>query len=271
MKLNQKTIKRLKSAYGDWVMVTGATSGIGRELACKFGEAGFKLVISGRSEYELEVLSTLLFDRYQCETIPVKGDLSSAKDVQLLIYETNHLNIGIAILNAGYGTSGKFLNSEVGQEINMLGLNCRSILLLSHHFAKKMKAQPLKGAIVFMSSMVAFQGVPYAAHYAATKAYVQSLGEALALELKEEAIDVLVAAPGPVASGFAERANMKMDMTLHPEDVGVPIIRAIGRKPTVLPGLLTKILVYSLKMTPRWAKIRIMGKVMGGFTKHQQH
>lgn len=92
-----------------------------------------------------------------------------------------------------------------------------------------------------MSSMVAFQGVPYAAHYAATKACVQSLGEALALELKREAIDVLVAAPGPVASRFAERASMKIDRTLHPEDMAVPIIRAIGRRPTLLPGLLTKI------------------------------
>ena len=62
---------------------------------------------------------------------------------------------------------------------------------------------------------------------------------------------------------------MKMDMTLKPKDVGTPIINAIGRKRTVLPGLLTKFLVYNLRMTPRWAKTLIMGKVMGGFTKHQ--
>jgi len=120
-----------------------------------------------------------------------------------------------------------------------------------------------------MSSIVAFQGVPNAANYAATKAYVQSLSEALAIELKEEGIDVLATAPGPVSSGFAERANMKMDMSLSPQDVGVPIIKAIGRKTSNLPGFLTKLLVYNLRMTPRWGKIRIMGKVMSGFTKHQ--
>ena len=117
--------------------------------------------------------------------------------------------------------------------------------------------------------MVAFQGVPYAANYAASKAFVQSLGEALAIELKGDGIDVLSAAPGPVATGFAKRANMKMDMTLKPEDISLSIVKAIGRRKTILPGFLTKFLVFKLRMPPRWAKTIIMGKVMAGFTKHQ--
>ena len=269
MKLSQKTIRRLKNTYDEWVMITGATSGIGKELAIKFGEARFKLIITGRRENELEALSTYLFDNFQTETIPIKGDLSRTEDIKALLEETNHLKIGVAILNAGFGTSGKFLDSNIEQEVNMLDLNCKSVLKMAHYFANKMKTQPKKGAIVLMSSMVAFQGVPNAANYAATKAYVQSLGEGLSIELKKDGIDVLSAAPGPVASGFAERANMIMDMTLSPSDVGVPIIKAIGRKRTLLPGFLTKFLVYNLRMTPRWAKTMIMGKVMGGFTKHQ--
>ncbi len=269
MKISQKTIKRLRKNYGEWVLITGATSGIGRELAIKFGEAGFKLVITGRREKQLKKLSTQLFDDYGTESIPIQGDLSNRKDIDTLLREIDHLKIGIAILNAGFGTSGKFINSDIEQEMNMLELNCKTVLIMAHYFANKMKKQSKKGAIVFLSSMVAFQGVPNAANYAATKAYVQSLSEALALELKNEGIDVLAAAPGPVASGFADRANMKMDMSLRSEDIGVPIIQAIGRKSTILPGILTKVLVYNLRMTPRWGKIRIMGKVMGGFTKHQ--
>ncbi len=269
MKLSQRTIRRLKSTYDEWVMITGATSGIGKELSIKFGEAGFKLIITGRRENELKALCTYLFDNFQTETIPVKGDLSRTEDVAALLKETYHLNVGVVILNAGFGTSGKFIDSDIEQEVNMLELNCKSVLMMAHHFANKMKTQPKKGAMVFMSSMVAFQGVPNAANYAATKAYVQSLGEGLSIELKKEGIDVLSAAPGPVASGFAERANMRMDMTLSPRDVGVPIIKAIGRKRTILPGFLTKFLVYNLMMTPRWAKTIIMGKVMSGFTKHQ--
>ena len=206
MKLTNKTIHRLKQKYGKWVLITGATSGIGKELALKFGEAGFNMVITGRREQLLNDLSSELFDQHRVE----------------VIHACNHLPIGIAVLNAGFGTSGKFIDADIKQEVNLLDLNCKSLLILTHHFANKMKEQSQKGAIVLMSSMVAFQGVPNAANYAASKAYVQSLGEALAIELKEEGVDILNAAPGPVKSGFSERANMKMDMSLKPEDVGCP-------------------------------------------------
>jgi len=269
MQLNNKTIQRLKNTYGDWVLITGATSGIGKEIALKFGEAGFNLVLTGRREQLLNELCTELFTNFKVEAIPVRGDLSKQADIDYLVKETAHLQIGVAVLNAGYGTSGKFIDSSIEKEANMLDLNCKALMLLTHHFANKMKHQPKKGAIVLMSSMVAFQGVPNAAHYAATKAYVQSLGEALAIELKSEGVDVLNAAPGPVESGFSERADMRMGMSLKPEDVGVPIINAIGRHTTLLPGFLTKFLVYNLNMTPRFLKVRIMGKVMEGFTQHQ--
>lgn len=268
MKLNKKEINRLKDRYGKWALVTGATSGIGRELALKFGEAGFSLVITGRREKLLLELSNQLFDEHKTEVIPIPGDLSKIENVTKLTTEIDHLPIGIAVMNAGYGTSGKFIHSDIEQEVNMLDLNCKALLVLTHYFAQKM-AEVKQGAIVLMSSMVAFQGVPNAAHYAATKAYVQTLGEALALELRPKGVDILCAAPGPVESGFSERANMQMGKALKPQDVGVSIIQSIGKKTTVLPGWLTKVLVYNLRMVPRWAKIRIMGKVMAGFTQHQ--
>lgn len=270
MQLDIKTINRLKNTYGNWVLITGATSGIGKEMALRFGEAGFNLVLTGRREHLLNELCTQLFDDYKVEAIPISGDLSKQIDVNYLIQETAHLDIGVAVLNAGFGTSGKFIESNLEQEMNMLDLNCKTLMVLTHHFANKMKEQAQKGAIVLLSSMVAFQGVPNAAHYAATKAYVQSLGEALAVELKPEGISVLCAAPGPVETGFSERANMKMGKSLTAKDVGVPIIKAIGRKTTVLPGFLTKFLVFNLKMVPRWAKVKIMGNVMAGFTKHHK-
>lgn len=78
-----------------------------------------------------------------------------------------------------------------------------------------------------MGSLVAFQGVPFSANYAATKAYVQSLAEALHIELEPRGVDVLAAAAGPVNNGFARRANMKMGNVLKPEDIGIPILRAM--------------------------------------------
>ena len=151
----------------------------------------------------------------------------------------------------------------------MLKVNCEAVLSLTHYYSQQF-AQQKRGGIILLSSMVAFQGTPYAANYAATKAYVQSLAEALAVELKPYGVAILAAAPGPVETGFGQRANMKMSMSLTPSQVGVPILRALGRQSTVLPGLLTKLLVYALRMVPRWGKIKIMEKVMGDMTKHQR-
>ena len=78
------------------------------------------------------------------------------------------------------------------------------------------------------------------------------------------------AAPGPVSTRFAERPNMQMGAALRPEDVGVPILRALGKRQTVLPGFLTKFLVGSLRTLPRWRKLRVMKLEMKGMTQHQR-
>ncbi|MFY0675303.1 MAG: SDR family NAD(P)-dependent oxidoreductase [Bacteroidia bacterium] len=270
MRVNNNTIYKLKRNYGNWALVTGATSGIGKEMATVLAKAGFSLVITGRKKEQLNSISTELFDLYKTETIPLFGDLSKKEEVEKLLRETGHLPIGIIILNAGFGTSGPLINSNIETELNMIDLNCKSVLQMCYHFSSKMKAETRKGAIVLLSSMVAFQGVPNAANYAASKAYVQSLGEGLGRELKPYGIDVLCAAPGPVASGFSARANMNMGKSMSTEDVAKHIINAIGKKNTLLPGVLTKFLVYNLRLLPRWGKVRVMEKVMHEFTKHQK-
>jgi short-subunit dehydrogenase len=118
-----------------------------------------------------------------------------------------------------------------------------------------------------LSSIVAFQGVPGSAHYAATKAYVQTLAEGLHLEWKGHGVDVLALAPGPVATGFAERAKLYMTNAASPDVVAEQGLRALGRVGTARPGLLAKLLGYSLAMTPRWGRIRIMRMVMRGMTR----
>jgi len=268
MKLDSKEIQRLRGKYGQWVLVTGATSGIGKEMAIKFAEAGFHLLIGGWRGLLLAKLASQWRESYGVEVISVVGDLTREEDLQALMDRSADIPVGIAVLNAGSGTSGPFLEAELDRELGMLAVNCRAVMVLSHFFARRM-AERGSGALVMMSSIVAFQGVPHAAHYAATKAYVQSFGEALSQELKGKGVDVLCAAPGPVDSGFAAEADMKMGNALKPEEIAVPIIRAVGRRSQVLPGFLTKFLVYNLRMVPRWAKIRIMGQVMKGFTKHQ--
>jgi hypothetical protein len=248
-------------------LVTGASSGIGKEIAVQLASAGFNLILTARRKPLLDELSKYLSSDYSIKVQTVSADMAEEGDVQLLIEYSKAFEIGLAVLNAGFGTSGKFIQASLETELTMLDVNCASLLSLTHHFARRFSEQK-RGGIILMGSLVGFQGVPNAAHYAATKGYVQSLGEALAVELKPNGVDVLVAAPGPVETGFAARANMRLS-GLKPEDIGVPILNALGRTSSVLPGTLTKVLVYSLRTVPRWAKVRIMNLVMGGMTKHQ--
>jgi short-subunit dehydrogenase len=269
MKLSENEKRRLKTNYGPWAIVSGSSSGIGLEIAERLAESGLNLIIQSRSKNALQEIANRLTSSYAIEVQTVAADLSESSGLQSLIEATQHLPVGMLVVSAGYGTSGEFIHTSVHAEINMLRLNCEALLTLTHHFAQRFVAQK-RGGIILMSSMVAFQGVPYSANYAATKAYVQSLGEALAEELRPHGVDVLAAAPGPVASGFGQRANMKMNMSLTPQQVGIPILKALGRNTTVLPGFLTKFLVYSLRTVPRWGKVKIMKIVMGGMTEHQR-
>lgn len=257
--------QKLKTKYGPWVLVTGASSGIGLELAVQLASAGCNLVLCARNIQRLQNAESQIRGRYDVETKLVAADMSEQIAIDHLIHSIQNLDIGLVILSAGYGTSGLFKDASLHTEINMLRVNCESILSLTHYFTQRFLSRG-KGGIILLSSIVAFQGVPYAAHYAATKAYIQSLGEALAVELKPLGIDVLSAAPGPVMTGFGDRANMTIGRSLRPSEISVPILRALGKKNTVLPGMLTRLLMFGLGIVPRRMKVLIMKKVMAGMT-----
>jgi uncharacterized protein len=260
--------KRLKSRYGAWAIITGASSGIGLELARQLAAAGFNLVLNGRNAGKLQAAKQQLTTMAAIEIITVAADMAEPQGVESVVNATQGLDAGLLVVSAGYGTSGNFINNSLHTEINMLRVNCEALLSLTHYYSQ-LFAQQKRGGIILLSSMVAFQGTPFASNYAATKAYVQTLAEGLAVELKQQGVDILAAAPGPVQTAFGQRAGMKMSMSMTPSQIGVPILKALGRKTTVLPGRLTKLLVYSMRTLPHWAKIKIMEKVMSGMTSHQ--
>ena len=269
MGYSERTKQRLKQKYGTWAVVTGASSGIGRELALRLAEAGFHLVLAARRRHLLEALAEEAHQAHRVETRIVEADLATDEGIEDVIYASQGLEVGMYVAAAGFGTSGEFLVNSLPAELAMVKVNCSALMALSHHFGQRFADQG-RGGIILLSSMVAFQGVPFAANYAATKAYVQTFAEGLRAELKPLGVDVLAAAPGPVNSGFADVADMQMGKALTPEQVSVPILKALGRRTTVLPGFMTKFLVFSLRTLPRWGKIKVMSLVMGGFTKHQR-
>lgn len=269
MALTKKQQNRLKHKYPGYALVTGASSGIGLELARELAEIGFDLILCARSEEKLNTLSAQWRGQYRVKITSIAVDLSKTEGVLFLLEQIEDIEIGLFIAAAGFGTSGNFIDNSIEEEINMLRLNCEAVLILTHHIAIRFKNQGF-GSIVLFSSLVAFQGTPYAANYAATKAFIQSFSEGLAVELKPYGIDILAVAPGPVKSGFGNRADMKMDAATPAAKIASPILNAIGKSSNVVPGSLGKFLTYSLRILPRPTKVKVMKIVMGGMTKHHR-
>lgn len=255
--------------YGPWAVVTGASSGIGRAFAVRLAERGLGLVLVARRESELHALADELTGQHGTEVRVVRADLATTAGMEAVEAATTDLDVGLLVASAGFGKTGRFLDADLDEEFAVLDVNGRAVLRAAHHFGRRF-AERGRGGIVLLGSIVGFQGTPYAAHYAATKAYVQTLGEALYAELAPLGVDVVVSAPGPVHSGFAERADQRMGAAMQPEDVVGPTLKALGHRPTVYPGLLTKVLSGSLAPLPRRVRTRIMEGVMGGMTKHQR-
>jgi uncharacterized protein len=266
--MSKNKASKLFSRYGPWAVITGASDGIGLELAKGLAQAGLNVVLIARRKEVLEKIALQLQKDYKVQTKVLSTDLADSEAVQVVIASTKDLEVGLFVASAGFGSSGDFLKTDLNTELAMIDVNCRAVLEMTHHYSKRFAAQK-RGGIILMSSLVAFQGVPKSANYAATKAYIQSLAEGIHGELREFGVDVLASAPGPVQSGFANRANMQMGMSLTPDVVAKKTLEALGKRITVRPGFLSFFLETSLSLLPRPTRVNIMARVMGGMTNHQ--
>lgn len=247
--------------YGQWALITGATSGIGEDFALELARKGFNLHLVARGENQLAKLKKEIEDAHKVAVTYHAFDLSIAENVEILISETKDLNIGLIILAAGFGSGGKFTELSLETELNQIDLNCRSVVQLTHQFANRFK-QKQKGGIILFGSLVGFQGVAWASTYSATKAFIQSFAEGLYDEFKQIGIDILSVAPGPVNSGFGERAHMNMGLSQSPKGIAELSLVCLGKKTTVRPGFLSKFLGYSLIVLPRRLRSLILKQIM---------
>lgn len=256
--------RRLET-YGPWAVVTGASDGIGRAFAHALAAEGFHLVLVARRGQVLDDLAAELRVSHEITTRVVAVDLAEATSLDAIKSATEDIDVGLLVAAAGFGTSGRLIDSPLERELEMIDVNCRAVLGLTWSFGRRFVARG-HGGIVLMSSIVGFQGSPYAANYAATKAYVQTLAEALHLELAPLGVDVAAVAPGPVQSGFAGRAGMHMGRTVQPHVVATVTLKHLGARATIRPGWLSNVLAGALAPLPRRARVRAMGRIMAGMT-----
>lgn len=248
---------------GRWAVVTGASSGLGQALAHGLGSSGMNLLLCGRDPQRLEATAREIEANsgVQCRT--ERLDLARPEAAARLLAACEPLDVRVLVAAAGFGSSGPLLEQPLATQLEQLQVNCGSVLQLVHAFGRSFRAQG-DGALVLFSSIVAFQGVPGSATYAASKAFVQSLAEGLAGELAGSGVGVLALAPGPVATGFGERAGLGMAGAAKAEDLVPPILRALGRSRTLRPGPLSKLLGYSLALLPRPLRVVLMQRIMAG-------
>ena len=251
--------------YGPWAVVTGASDGIGQAFARKLAQSGVKVVLVARRQERLEALAHELHQTLGTETLVVAADLATPDGLQHLKDATANLDVGLLVASAGFGSSGDFLGNDVTSELAMIDVNCRALVDVSHHYGAALKAKR-RGGVILLSSIMAFQGAPHAALYAATKAFVQTFAEGWHPEMKPFGVDVLAVAPGPTKSGFAKRAGMTFSFAAGPNDVAMNSLRALGRKTTVYPGMVAAVLALSLVPLPRWARVRVMGATAKGMS-----
>ena len=258
-----KTDSALKRRFGPAALITGASDGIGRAFAVQLAEQGFDLILVARRGDLLQDMALDLGSRFDVDVRVLAMDLSDPAAVPALMSLTEDAPVGLVVAAAGFGSIGPFLDQNVASEVNMVDLNCRSVVALSYGFGQRLAAERC-GGIVLFGSLVGFNGAPLSATYAATKGFVQSFAEGIAAEMRPHGVNVLSVAPGPVGTGFAARAGMQMGQAATPEMVARSALASLGRRTTVRPGFLAKFLGWSLAVLPRWGRVRVMGVIMKG-------
>ncbi|MEL6839653.1 MAG: SDR family oxidoreductase [Pseudomonadota bacterium] len=189
-------------------LITGASSGIGREFARYHAEKGGDLIITARRGDALDVLKAEIAADHPVSVKAIALDLGSTDGAQKLYDAVKGQKIDILINNAGFGGHGAFIDRDLAADLAMIDLNVKSVVALTHLIAKDM-AQNGGGKILNVSSTASYVPGPLQATYFATKAFVSSFSQALAEELKDKGITVTALEPGYVETEFASRADLQ--------------------------------------------------------------
>jgi len=240
------------------VFITGATSGIGREFANVFASKGFRLILTGRRTDRLLAMQK----RYGENCRVITTDLSDEAQCKELLNAIRDEKIDVFINNAGFGTAGSFLETELEKEINMIKVNDLAMHILFKGVLKKMEKQGRGTILNVASSAGLLPAGPYMAAYYASKSYVVSLTKAVAGELKEKGSRVYVCClcPGPVDTEFNDNADVIFSLN------GIPAKQCVAecltgmkkRKTVIVPTLRMKLAVYGQHLLPETFLIKMI-------------
>ncbi len=246
------------------VLITGASSGIGLEFAKLFAKDGYDLVLVARREDRLERFANEVSKKNNIAITTIAKDLSSPSSPQEIFDELKSKSIHVDILvnNAGIQVYGKFQSSDFEKQLQLIQTNLTSLTHLTNLAIPEMLKQG-HGRILNVGSTGSFGPGPLNAVYCATKAYVLSFSEAISSDLEGSGITVTALCPGATKSEFAEKANLTNARIFNAFVMTSEKVAAIGYKAlfkgksVVVAGLYNKLMVFSLRLSPRWVVLRL--------------
>ncbi len=245
-------------------LVTGASGGIGMEIAHCLAQRGYNLVIAARSQATLESLASQWREQYSVEVLVHACDLSREDGRAGLLQETieKGLQVDVLINNAGFGTTGDFAALGLERELEEIDLNVKAAVALTHAFLNPMLERG-SGYILNVASTAAFQPGPFMAVYYATKAFLDSFTQAVAYEVRSSGVKVISFCPGPTESGFGEvSGNNENYLFKKPgADARVVAEAAIDAldsgRPIKVAGFQNRVGVLAVRFLPGWLVKRL--------------
>jgi len=240
-------------------LVTGASSGIGLDLAKRFAAEGHDVALVARSEGKLKELAAALEAEHQVRAHVVTADLAQPRAAETLVaaLEARGIAVDVLVNNAGYALYGAFTETDLADELNMIQVNIVALTHLTKLLVRKMVARK-EGRVLNVASTAAFQPGPLMAVYYATKAYVLSFSEALANELAGTGVTVTALCPGPTKTGFQARAQMEESKLVRGREImtSETVARAgytglMKGKTVVIPGVGNRMMANAIRFLPR--------------------
>ncbi len=251
------------SKFGPWAVVTGASAGIGEEFARQLAAVGLDLVLVARRTDRLADLATELSEAHGTKTRLVIADLADPRGVDAVLDSTARIDVGLLVSNAGAASVAPVLDQSLETLRRDLRLNVNAHLELVYTFGQRMREAGRTGGLMLVSSVAALQGVPFAANYAASKAYVHNFAEALHHELAPAGIDVTVLAPGftdtEMTRQLASTVNIPLPMMSAKATAREGLAALVQKRATHIAGRGNR---WASAMLPRGAAIRLFGNTM---------
>jgi uncharacterized protein len=239
--------------YGPVALVTGASSGIGQAFARLLAALGLDLIVVARRSQRLDELGVQLGAAHGVKVTVLPMDLTDAAAAQHIVDAAHAFDVGLLVSNAGFGLKGRFEAGAPQTLTDMLQVNCLAPMLLARGFVPRLRSRT-KGGLIFTSSVEGLIGVPYSTAYAATKAFVNSLGEGLWGELSPDGIDVLTLCPGATdteAPGLQGVDTKTLSNVMSPAEVAQKALDNIRNGPVFVASDYYKASFERLLAMPR--------------------